>query len=74
MPVELENKLKTLNERLKLSSGSIDMILTPDGDYVLLEINPIGQFRNFSYFNNFNLEKEIAEYILKNQKTDAITI
>ena len=50
LPVEIERRLKELNDKLELSSGSIDMILTCEDTYVLLEINPIGQFRNFSYF------------------------
>ncbi|RZJ91802.1 MAG: grasp-with-spasm system ATP-grasp peptide maturase [Chryseobacterium sp.] len=68
LPVDLERKLILLNKKVGLTSGSIDMIFTPEGDYVLLEINPIGQFRNFSYFNNYHLEKEIADYIIKNRK------
>ena len=31
-------------ERLGLVFGSIDMIVTPQGDYVFLEVNPSGQF------------------------------
>lgn len=68
LPIWLIIKLKKLNNRLKLTSGSIDMILTKDGEYVFLEINPIGQFRNFSYFSNYNLEQIIAKYIIKNEK------
>lgn len=33
-----------LVERLGLSYGAIDMVLTPDGHYVFLEINPSGQY------------------------------
>ena len=31
-------------ERLGLCYGAIDMILTPDGRYVFIEINPNGQY------------------------------
>jgi hypothetical protein len=31
-------------ERLGLCYGAIDLILTPDGRYVFLEINPNGQY------------------------------
>jgi len=73
LPKEITRKLNELNRKLKLTSGSIDMILTPDNEYVLLEINPVGQFRTFSYFGNLNLEKHIAEYIIKNErKTTAV--
>ena len=55
-----------------LTSGSIDMILTLKGDYILLEINPIGQFRNFSYFSNYYLEQKIAQHMLDYEKSIAI--
>ena len=33
-----------LVEKLGLCYGAIDMVLTPDGRYVFLEINPNGQY------------------------------
>jgi hypothetical protein len=33
-----------LMDRLGLVFGSIDMIVTPDGEHVFLEVNPNGQF------------------------------
>lgn len=68
LPLWLIKKLTLLNNRLGLTSGSIDMILSTEGDYILLEINPIGQFRNFSYFSNYNLEQKIARYIIDHEK------
>ena len=34
-----------LVRRLGLRYGAIDLILTPEGDYVFLEINPNGQWQ-----------------------------
>lgn len=44
LPADIKEKLLLLMDRLGLVFGSVDMILTPGGDYVFLEINPNGQF------------------------------
>ncbi len=44
VPDSIAEKLLNLMERLGLVFGSIDMIVTPDGEYIFLEINPNGQF------------------------------
>lgn len=44
LPQELELLCIKLVKRLGLKFGAIDMILTPKGDYVFLEINPNGQW------------------------------
>lgn len=44
LPPEIEERCVRLTERLELCYGAIDMILTPDGRYVFLEINPSGQY------------------------------
>lgn len=44
LPVEIQEKCLSLTKKLELQFGAIDMILTPDGRYVFLEINPNGQW------------------------------
>ena len=44
LPVEIEHRCVELVERLGLCYGTIDMVVTPDGRYVFLEINPNGQY------------------------------
>lgn len=44
LPVEIQEKLLRLTKAFNLQFGAIDMILTPDGRYVFLEINPSGQW------------------------------
>jgi hypothetical protein len=44
LPRDLERRCVQLVERLGLQYGAIDMVLTPDGRYVFLEINPNGQY------------------------------
>lgn len=44
LPDHIKERLVALLDRLGLVVGSVDMILTPEGEYVFLEINPNGQF------------------------------
>jgi hypothetical protein len=44
IPSELESKCISLVNSLGLEFGAIDLVLTPDGEYVFLEINPNGQW------------------------------
>jgi ATP-GRASP peptide maturase of grasp-with-spasm system len=64
LPEYIEVKLKKLMTALKLETGSIDMIVTPEKKYVFLEVNPIGQFDQVSVPCNYHLEEKIANYLL----------
>lgn len=44
LPAEVEAKCIALVHSLGLAFGAIDLVLTPSGDYVFLEINPNGQW------------------------------
>jgi hypothetical protein len=46
-----------------LTSGSLDVVLTTQYEYVFLEVNPIGQFEQVSVPCNYNLFKTIAEIL-----------
>ncbi|WP_396192323.1 grasp-with-spasm system ATP-grasp peptide maturase [Flavobacterium sp.] len=63
LPRKIENKLNLLMKKLDLNCGSIDMIVTPNNEYVFLEVNPVGQFGMISYPCNYNLEQLISEYL-----------
>src|SRR4051812_48992717 len=43
LPVDVEEKLNNLMLNLGLNMGALDLIYTHTGEYVFLEINPIGQ-------------------------------
>jgi len=63
LPNDVKIKLTKLMSKLSLDTGSIDMIVTPDNEYVFLEVNPVGQFSMTSFPCNYNLEKKIAKYL-----------
>lgn len=44
LPKEIEERCLALLRHFGLAFGAIDMILTPDGRYVFLEVNPNGQW------------------------------
>ncbi len=64
LPKSIELKIKRLMQKLKLKTGSIDIIVTLDDEFVFLEVNPIGQFLNVSHTCNYYLEKHIARYLI----------
>lgn len=63
LPKEIIVNLNQLMKNLGLNTGSIDLILDKKGNYIFLEVNPIGQFGMVSYPCNYYLEKEIAKYL-----------
>jgi len=63
LPASIEKKITLLMQKFNLKTGSIDIIVTPDDQFLFLEINPIGQFLNLEDMCNYNLTKMIAEYL-----------
>lgn len=64
LPDELENKLRCFIDKSGLTTGSIDLIYSTEGNYVFLEVNPGGQFGWVSGNCNYYIEKRIAEYLI----------
>lgn len=64
LPHEIKKLLDNLMHVLHYKTGSIDMIVTPKGEHIFLEVNPVGQFGMVSYPCNFNLNKKIAQGLL----------
>ncbi|MDP2061201.1 MAG: grasp-with-spasm system ATP-grasp peptide maturase [Flavobacteriaceae bacterium] len=63
LPKNISTKIKKLMDKIGMNCGSIDMIVTPNNDFVFLEVNPVGQFWQVSYPCNYYLEKKIAEFL-----------
>ncbi|WP_258099407.1 grasp-with-spasm system ATP-grasp peptide maturase [Marinoscillum pacificum] len=64
LPVDIDQKLKKLLRRLKLNTGSIDLLVSGD-KYYFLEVNPVGQFGMVSSPCNYHLHKKIAQFLIK---------
>lgn len=64
LPSEVEKKIINFIKLSELNTGSIDVILNTDNQYVFLEVNPQGQFDWVSKNCNYYIEKDIAEYLI----------
>jgi ATP-GRASP peptide maturase of grasp-with-spasm system len=60
LPKDIEFKITKLMTLCKLESGSLDLVLTRNNNFVFLEINPVGQFSMTSVPCNYYVEKKIA--------------
>lgn len=67
LPGEVEEKLLRLLDSLGLEFGGIDLILTPEGRYVFLEVNPLGSFswlEHNLWERSFPISGTIADLLL----------
>jgi ATP-GRASP peptide maturase of grasp-with-spasm system len=64
LPKKVEQNISKLMRELGLNAGSVDIIKTVDGEYVFLEINPVGQFDWVSLNCNYPIEKDIALHLI----------
>ncbi len=64
LPQAIETKILLLMKDLNLNFGCIDMVVTPDGDYVFLEINPNGQWLWIERLTKMPISKAIANILL----------
>jgi ATP-GRASP peptide maturase of grasp-with-spasm system len=63
LPKNVSENLKKFLDKINLKCGSIDMIYSKKGEYIFLEVNPIGQFEQVSIPCNYNLFKKVAEFL-----------
>ncbi len=63
LPEEIEAQILGFMQRIRLNTGSIDLIRTPQGEYYFLEVNPMGQFHWVSQNCNYQIEKAIAKLL-----------
>lgn len=68
LPEEYEEELDAFMKLINLNTGSLDIMRTKEGDYVMLEINPVGQFSAPGYRCNYNLEEKIANWLIDYDK------
>jgi glutathione synthase/RimK-type ligase-like ATP-grasp enzyme len=64
LPRHLQNLCVRLVERLGLCYGAIDMVLTPDGRYVFLEINPNGQYLWIEQMTGLPISDAICDLLI----------
>ncbi len=61
LPAEIQMKLLKFMKELRLVFGAIDMVVTPDNEFVFLEVNPSGQWGWIEKLTGLPISKAIAE-------------
>lgn len=61
-------KIGQLMNKLSLNTGSLDFIVSESNELFFLEVNPVGQFGDYSDKCNYHLHKKIAEFLIKKDK------
>jgi len=64
LPGELATRCAALVRYLGLDYGAIDLVLTPDGRYVFLEVNPNGQFLWLEQLTGLGIVDAIADRLM----------
>jgi len=64
LPAEVEAGLLRLMNHFMLNYGAVDLILTPEGRYVFLEINPVGEFFWLESCPGLPISAAIADVLL----------
>lgn len=67
IPIEINIKLNALMKKIGLVTGSIDFIVSPNGEMIFLEINPVGQFGMVSELCNYSLYEKFANFIINDK-------
>ena len=68
LPYNVKNKCIKLTKELGLYFGAIDMILTPNDEYVFLEINPNGQWGWIEQLTSMPISSCVADFLIANNK------
>lgn len=63
LPTAVAEKLLAFMDRCNLSFGAVDMIVTPDDEFIFLEINPSGQYGWIERLTGLPISRTIAEVL-----------
>jgi MvdD family ATP-grasp ribosomal peptide maturase len=72
LPREVEEKILRLMGHFVLNYGAIDIIVTPDGRHVFLEINPVGEFFWLERYTGLPIAEAIADVLLSRPQNSAV--
>lgn len=64
LPPQVQLKLLHLMDYFNLNYGAIDLIKTPNGKYIFLEINPVGEFSWLDKALNHQISEAIANVLM----------
>jgi glutathione synthase/RimK-type ligase-like ATP-grasp enzyme len=61
----VERKIVALMRRMNLCFGSLDLIVTPEGEHVFLEVNPVGQFGWIAEQTGLPIHERLADLLVE---------
>ena len=61
LPADVEAACLRLLDYFGLRYGAIDLVLTPEGEYVFLELNPVGQWAFIQDLTGMPIAQALAE-------------
>jgi len=64
LPAEVEARCVRLVRELHLCYGALDVVLTPEGEYVFIEVNPNGQWLWIEDHTGLPIAAAIAQYLV----------
>jgi glutathione synthase/RimK-type ligase-like ATP-grasp enzyme len=64
IPDDVKQRLLALLDHFQLNYAAMDLILTPDGRHVFLEVNPVGEYFWLEYTPGFPISEAIADTLL----------
>lgn len=67
LPNKIENLINKMNFKLGLHFAAYDFIVTPNGEFYFLEVNPGGQWLWIENKTNLQISKALAEYMINGQ-------
>lgn len=65
LPADMNCQLRHFMQLMGLSFGAIDMIVTPNGDYVFLEINPDGQWAWVEQLTGLEISEAVFDMLTR---------
>lgn len=67
-PEDIKQKCRKVMQKLNLVYGAIDFVVTPEGGWYFLEINPSGQWMWIEDLTGLPISRRIAEWLVNHSK------
>lgn len=68
LPQEVEVKVLRFMKSVNLAFGAMDLIRTPDGRYVFLEVNPAGQWHWVEIITKMPISEAISDWLIRHDR------
>lgn len=63
LPIEVQQSLRRFMREIDLNYGAIDLIETPGGDFIFLEVNPCGQWGWIEHYAGLSIPQAVVSML-----------